>query len=84
VTTSIDAARLNVGRAVAASARARRFQRDDSAALMAVDREVTAAKIEFAVAKALADAPPLTPEQAQRIHDLLVAPQQCLASKAAS
>lgn len=84
MTTSIDAARLNVGRAVAASARARRFQRDDSAALTAATREVTAAKIEFAVTKALADAPPLTPEQAQRIHDLLVAPQPRSAEEPAS
>ena len=84
MTRTIDAARLKVGQAVAAAARARRFQRDDPVALTAVDRDVTAAKIEFAVAKALADAPPLTPGQAQRIHDLLVAPEYVRADEATS
>lgn len=73
MTGSIDDARLKVGRAVAASARARRFHRDDPMVLVDAQRALTAAKIELAVAKALADAPPLTREQAQRIHDLLLA-----------
>lgn len=73
MTGSIDDARLKIGRAVAASARARRFHRNNPTVLADAKRDVTAAKIEFAVAKALADAPPLTHEQAQRIHDLLLA-----------